>query len=54
VLLQLAAFSDEPLYRERAWETAAWAGAQLAATPGAMPYTLMAWDSLAEISSESN
>ena len=54
VLLQLAAFSNEPLYRERAWETAAWAGAQLAAAPGSMPYTLMAWASLREIPGESN
>jgi len=54
VLLQLAAFSNEPLYRQRARETAAWAGAQLAAAPEAMPYTLIAWSSLAGIAGESN
>jgi uncharacterized protein YyaL (SSP411 family) len=47
VLLQLAALSNEGLYRERARETAAWAAAQLADTPGAMPYTLTVWDSVA-------
>jgi len=54
VLLQLAAFSNEPRYRERARETAAWAGAQLASDPGAMPYTLIAWSSLAGIPGESS
>jgi uncharacterized protein YyaL (SSP411 family) len=54
VLLQLAAFSNERLYRERARETAAWAGAQLADAPGAMPYTLMVWNSVAGIPGESN
>jgi len=53
VLLQLAAYSHERLYKERARETAAWAAAQLAATPESMPYTLIAWSSLAEVSGES-
>ena len=48
VLLQLAAFTKEPRYRQLAMETAAWAGAQLADSPDAMPYTLLAWASLAE------
>ncbi len=46
VLLQLAAFSNETLYQQRARETAAWAGAQLADAPGSMPYSLLAWESL--------
>jgi uncharacterized protein YyaL (SSP411 family) len=54
VLLQLAAFSNEPIYRERARETLAWAGTQLADVPEAMPYTLIAWTSLAGKPGESN
>jgi len=52
VLLQLAAFSNETRYRELARQTAAWAGAQLADAPDAMPYTLLVWDSLAGITGE--
>jgi uncharacterized protein YyaL (SSP411 family) len=48
VLLQLGRLSNEPRYRELARETAAWAGAQLADDPGAMPYALLAWESLAD------
>jgi uncharacterized protein YyaL (SSP411 family) len=48
VLLELARFTNEPRYRELARETAAWAGAQLADNPGAMPYALLAWESLVE------
>jgi uncharacterized protein YyaL (SSP411 family) len=48
VLLELARLSNEPRYRELARETAAWAGAQLADNPGAMPYALLAWESLAD------
>jgi uncharacterized protein YyaL (SSP411 family) len=54
VLLQLAAFSNEPIYRERARETLAWAGTQLADVPEAMPYTLIAWTSLAGKPGDSN
>ncbi len=49
VLLQLAAFSNEPHYRELAGKTAAWAGARLADAPGAMPYALLAWESLTDM-----
>jgi uncharacterized protein YyaL (SSP411 family) len=54
VLLQLAAFSNESRYRDRARETAAWAGAQLAHVPEAMPYTLIAWASIAGSPAEAN
>jgi uncharacterized protein YyaL (SSP411 family) len=54
VLLQLAAFSSEPQYRERAREAAAWAGAQLGDAPDAMPYTLLAWESLIDKRSDSD
>jgi uncharacterized protein YyaL (SSP411 family) len=49
VLLDLARFSHEPRYRELALETAAWAGAQLADNPGAMPYSLLAWEALLDM-----
>jgi hypothetical protein len=48
VLLELARYSHEPRYRERARETAAWASAQLADNPGAMPYTLLGWGTLTD------
>jgi uncharacterized protein YyaL (SSP411 family) len=48
VLLELGRLSNEPRYLELARETAAWAGAQLADNPGAMPYTLLGWESLLE------
>jgi uncharacterized protein YyaL (SSP411 family) len=48
VLLELGRLSHAPRYRELARETAAWAGAQLADNPGAMPYTLLGWESLLE------
>jgi uncharacterized protein YyaL (SSP411 family) len=54
VLLQLAAYSNEARYRDRARETAAWAGAQLADAPDAMPYTLIVWSSVAGIPGETN
>jgi uncharacterized protein YyaL (SSP411 family) len=31
-------------YQKKAWQTAAWAGAQLANAPSAMPYTLSIWN----------
>jgi uncharacterized protein YyaL (SSP411 family) len=46
VLLELARLTNAPRYRELARETAAWAGAQLADDPGAMPYVLLSWESL--------
>jgi uncharacterized protein YyaL (SSP411 family) len=46
VLQQLATIIGDPAYRERAWRTAAWAGAQLADAPEAMPYTLIVWPEL--------
>jgi hypothetical protein len=54
VLLELARFTSEPRYRERARQTAAWAGAQLADNPGAMPYTLIAWASLVKSPAEAD
>jgi uncharacterized protein YyaL (SSP411 family) len=54
VLLDLAQLTGAARYRERARETASWAGAQLADTPGAMPYTLIVWESLAGIPGESD
>jgi hypothetical protein len=54
VLLELARFTSEPRYRERARQTAAWAGAQLADNPGAMPYTLIGWASLLKSPAEAD
>jgi len=54
VLLDLAQLTGAARYRERSRETASWAGAQLADTPAAMPYTLIVWESLAEIPGESD
>jgi len=46
VLLQLASFTGDARHLEQAWETAAWAGAQLQHAPAAMPYTLIVWPAL--------
>jgi uncharacterized protein YyaL (SSP411 family) len=46
VLQQLATITGNPRYLELAWQTAAWAGAQLRDTPSAMPYTLIVWPEL--------
>jgi len=46
VLQQLAAITGNPRYREQAWQTAAWAAAQLQDEPEAMPYALLAWPEL--------
>jgi len=46
VLLELARLTGNRNYRDRAWKTAAWAGAQLANSPASMPYTLIAWPRL--------
>jgi len=54
VLLDLAQLTGAARFRERSRETASWAGAQLADAPAAMPYTLIVWESLAEIPGESD
>ena len=46
VLLDLAPLAGNDAYRDRAWKTAAWAGAQMAESPSFMPYILMAWPRL--------
>jgi uncharacterized protein YyaL (SSP411 family) len=46
VLLQLGELTDRQRYSEYAWETAAWAGAQLVNVASTMPYSLMVWDEL--------
>ena len=46
VLQQLANITGEQRYLEQAWQTAAWAGAQLQDAPSAMPYTLIVWPKL--------
>jgi len=46
VLLELAQLTEDEGYRNKAWQTAAWAGAQMEATPAAMPYTLIRWPEL--------
>jgi len=46
VLLDLARATGNDTYRDRAWQTAAWAGAQLADAPDAMTYTLIRWPEL--------
>ncbi|MGB5339760.1 MAG: thioredoxin domain-containing protein [Gammaproteobacteria bacterium] len=46
VLQQLGKLTGEPAYHHKAWQTAAWLGAQLADAPAQMPYALMAWPAL--------
>jgi len=46
VLLELAQLTGEEDYRSKAWQTAAWAGAQMEAAPAAMPYALIRWPEL--------
>jgi uncharacterized protein YyaL (SSP411 family) len=46
VLHELARLTGNRNYHDRAWKTAAWAGAQLADSPAAMPYTLIVWPRL--------
>jgi uncharacterized protein YyaL (SSP411 family) len=46
VLLDLARATGNDEYRDRAWQTAAWAGAQLANAPDSMPYLLINWPQL--------
>jgi len=47
-LLQLSELSGKQNYRDYALQTAAWAGAQLAGSAAAMPYSLIVWDELIE------
>jgi uncharacterized protein YyaL (SSP411 family) len=46
VLQQLGELTGNRKYHQLAWETAAWAGAQLHNAPAAMPYSLILWDEL--------
>ena len=46
VLLQLGKFTRQQRYLDHAWQTAAWAGAQLDSAASVMPYSLMVWDKL--------
>ena len=46
VLQQLGGLTGDSKYQRLAWETAAWAGAQLNNAAAAMPYSLMLWDEL--------
>ena len=46
VLLRLGELTGRQRYSEYAWETAAWAGAQLVNVASVMPYSLMVWDEL--------
>ncbi|UCC55194.1 MAG: thioredoxin domain-containing protein [Gammaproteobacteria bacterium] len=46
VLLDLAGATGKNVYHDRAWQTAAWAGAQLANAPDSMPYLLIRWPQL--------
>ena len=49
VLLQLGELSGQPSYTQYAWQTAAWAAAQLQDAPAAMPYGLIVWDDLVKL-----
>jgi len=49
VLLQLGELSGQQSYLQYAWQTAAWAGAQLQNSAAAMPYSLVVWDELIEL-----
>jgi uncharacterized protein YyaL (SSP411 family) len=46
VLQQLADLTGDKRYQRLAWQTAAWAAAQLQHAPAAMPYSLILWDEL--------
>ena len=49
VLLQLGELSGQQAYLQYAWQTAAWAAAQLRDAAAAMPYSLVLWDELMEL-----
>jgi uncharacterized protein YyaL (SSP411 family) len=46
VLLQLGELTGKQSYRQQAWQTAAWAAAQLDDAGAAMPYSLIVWNDL--------
>jgi uncharacterized protein YyaL (SSP411 family) len=46
VLLQLGELTGQQRYLELAWQTAAWAGAQLDNVAAVMPYSLLVWNPL--------
>ena len=46
VLQQLGDLTGDKNYHRLAWQTAAWAAAQLHNAPAAMPYSLILWDEL--------
>ena len=48
VLYELARLTGRKNYRDRAWKTAAWSGAQLAGSSASMPYTLIVWPRLVD------
>ena len=52
VLQELTRLTNKKSYRDKAWKTAAWAGAQLADFPASMPYTLIAWPRLVDAASK--
>ncbi|MEN8205941.1 MAG: thioredoxin domain-containing protein [Pseudomonadota bacterium] len=49
VLLQLGELTGQQAWLQYAWQTAAWAGAQLQHSVAAMPYSLVVWDDLTEL-----
>jgi uncharacterized protein YyaL (SSP411 family) len=50
VLHELARLTGKKNYRDKAWKTAAWAGAQLADSSASMPYALIVWSRLVDTS----
>jgi uncharacterized protein YyaL (SSP411 family) len=46
VLHHLGGLTGHREYQQKAWQAAAWAGAQMANAPSAMPYTLIVWPDL--------
>ena len=49
VLHELDRLTGNRNYRDRAWKTAAWCGAQLADSPASMPYALIVWPRLVDV-----
>ena len=49
VLLQLGELAEQQSYLQYAWQTAAWAGAQLQNSAAAMPYSLIKWNDLLKL-----
>jgi uncharacterized protein YyaL (SSP411 family) len=54
VLLDLARFTGDPVYRDRARQTAAWLEAQHADHPAAFPYALIRWRELLQSAETGN